>query len=103
MELSDIEKNNMISVLSTLIYNNVEDLRNKLINIKGELCTDKYKIMIHGNKNLYGNNVKNFNIYSNYQTISELDDRWCLRSQLYYHLNNTKKINKKEYDDLLNI
>ena len=103
MDLFPLEKSNMISVLSTLIYNNVEDLKNKLINIKSELSEDKYKLLIYGNKNLYDNNSSNFEIYSNYQVITELDSRWCLKSQLYYHLNNTKKINEKEYNDILNI
>ena len=96
MELSKIEKDNMIRVLSTLIYNSVEDLKQNLITIKNELNLEKYDLLINGNNSICNTGLE-------YKTILELDNRWCLRFQLLYHLNNTKKISAKEYEDILKI
>ena len=96
MELSKIEKDNMIRVLSTLIYNSVEDLKQNLITIKNELNLEKYDLLINGNNSICNKGLE-------YKTILELDNRWCLRFQLFYHLNNTKKISSEEYEEILKI
>lgn len=96
MDLTNKDKNIMISVLKTLIYNKSEDLKQKLITIKNELNQDKYHLLINGNNTITDKGQE-------YKTILELDNRWCLRFQLLYHLNNTKKISAEEYEDFLKI
>ena len=101
MELTKEEKKCMIDVLRTLIYNSVDELKIKLINAKNVLNDEKYKLMIFGNDNLFSDNglVKD---RENYRSISFLENRWCLQSQLFYHLTKTKKIKEDEYNHLLN-
>ena len=96
MDLTNKDKNIMISVLKTLIYNKSEDLKQNLITIKNELNQEKYDLLINGNNTITDKGQE-------YKTILELDNRWCLRFQLLYHLNNTKKISAEEYEDILKI
>ena len=96
MDLTNKDKNIMISVLKTLIYNKSEDLKQNLIKIKNELNQEKYDLLINGNNTITDKGQE-------YKTILELDNRWCLRLQLLYHLNNTKKISAEEYEEFLKI
>ena len=102
MELTKADKTCMIDVLRTLIYNNFNELKYKLTNAKKILNDDKYKLMIFGDEDLFSDDsqVKNS---EKYKAISVLDGRWCLQSQLFYHLTKTKKIKEEEYNELLKI
>ena len=102
MELTIADKTCMIDVLRTLIYNNLNELKTKLTNAKDILSEEKYKLMILGDEDLFSDDsqVKNS---EKYKAISVLDGRWCLQSQLFYHLTKTKKIKEEEYNELLKI
>ena len=102
MELTKEDSVCMIDVLRTLIYNNVSDLKTKLVNAKNNLKPEIYKIMIFGDKDLFPNEsvVKDKH---EYRCISSLDGRWCLQSQLFYHLTKTKKITEDEYYELIKL
>tara|TARA_B100000676_G_C17745619_1_gene663706 strand:+ start:123 stop:431 length:309 start_codon:yes stop_codon:yes gene_type:complete len=102
MELTKADKTCMIDVLRTLIYNNLNELKTKLTNAKDILSEEKYKLMILGDEDLFSDDsqVKNS---EKYKAISVLDGRWCLQSQLFYHLTKTKKIKEEEYNELLKI
>lgn len=102
MELTKEEKKCMIDVLRTLIYNSVDELKTKLTNAKSVLNDETYKLMIFGNDDIFSDNglVKD---RENYKSISFLENRWCLQSQLFYHLKKTKKIKEEEYNELLKI
>ena len=95
MKLTSDEKNIMISVLRTLIYNNFDDLKKNILDNKNKLSRDKYNLLLFGDKPSETCN--------NYKMISNLDNRWCLDSILHYHVNRTKKITQKEYDEILSI
>ena len=95
MILTRNEKNIMIPVLRTLIYNDFNDLKNNILEIKDKLPREKYNLLIFGDKLSESN--------KNYKIISSLDNRWCLESILNYHVQRTKKISKKEYDEILSI
>ena len=82
----------IVNILQTLIYNSVADLKEKLIKYKQILSNENYTIMMFGNFK-----------YNNNYVIKELDNRWCLKTQLDYHLERTKKINKSEYNMLIAI
>ena len=102
MELTKADSVCMIDVLRTLIYNNVSDLKTKLVNAKNNLKPEIYKIMIFGDQDLFPNEsvVKDKH---EYRCISSLDGRWCLQSQLFYHLTKTKKVTEEEYNELLKL
>ena len=102
MELTKADKTYMIDVLRTLIYNNVNELKTKLANAKDILDNEKYKLMIFGDEDLFLNDsqVKNS---EKYKAISVLDGRWCLQSQLFYHLTKTKKVTQEEYNEIINL
>ena len=102
MELTKEDSVCMIDVLRTLIYNNVSDLKTKLVNAKETLNPEIYKIMIFGDQDLFplDSVVKN---KKEYRCISSLDGRWCLQSQLFYHLTKTKKITEDEYYELIKL
>ena len=101
MKLTKAESVCIIDVLETLIYNHVKDLKTKLIKAKATLESEKYKIMLFGDQDLYSGDllVKD---RAKYKSISSLDGRWCLQSQLFYHLTKTKKITQAEYNELVN-
>ena len=100
MQLTDEEKQIMISVLRTLIYNDIDDLKPKLISAKEELSYDKYNLMIYGDQDLFPTDadVKN---KDKYKKISLLDGRWCLNTILFYAVNNSKKITKEQHTEML--
>ena len=90
------------SVLRTLIYNSIDDLKDKLVNVKNILTTEKYNLLLFGNADLYNEDCDLAN-KNKYRVIKELDNRWCLQSILYYHLNRIKRISQDEYNQILNI
>ena len=102
MKINKKEKYIFDSVLKTLIYNSIDDLKNKLLFVKDEISSEKYNLLIFGNAELYNEDCKleNKNMY---RVIKELNNRWCLQSILYYHLKKTEKINEEEYKELLSI
>lgn len=95
MILTRSEKNIMIPVLRTLIYNDFNDLKNNILEIKDKLSKEKYNLLIFGDKPSETCN--------NYNIISNLDDRWCLDSILHYHVNRTKKISQREYEEIISL
>ena len=99
MHLNQEEREFMVSVLRTMIYNNIDDLKNKLIDNKNLLSTDKYNLLLYGNEYLLNDTKIRQNVQ--YKVIKELDNRWCLSSILQYHLDRTKKITKEQYNEIL--
>ena len=95
MDLTINDKNIMISILKTLIYNNFNDLKNNILENKNKISKDKYNLLLFGDKQSETN--------KNYKLISCLDNRWCLQSILHYHVNRTKKITQEQYEELLYI
>ena len=101
MILTKDETSCIIDVLKTLIYNDVNDLKTKLVKAKEKLNSDKYTLMIFGDQDLYPNNSI-INDKDKYKSISLLDERWCLQTQLFYHLTKTKKVTQDEYNEIIN-
>ena len=99
MNLSKEEEDFMISVLRTMIYNNIDDLKTKLIDNRNLLSKDKYNLLLYGNEYLLDDSEIRKNVQ--YKVIKELDNRWCLNSILQYHLDRTKKITKQQYNEIL--
>ena len=90
------------SVLRTLIHNSIDDLKHKLLNVKYQLSSEKYNLLMFGNSDLYNEDceLENKNMY---RVIKELDNRWCLKSILYYHLSKIKRITQEQYNEILSI
>ena len=93
METSD--KNMIIDVLRTMIYNTPEELKEKLIKIKKIISPENYNIMVYGDNDLCDNGKS--------RIITSLERRWCLHTQLSYHLEHTKKITQDQFNDLLKL
>ena len=93
MELNKEEISIFDSVLRTLIYNTIDDLKHKLLNVKDQLSGEKYNLLMFGNTDLYNEDCDLEN-KNKYLEIKELDNRWCLQSILYYHLNRIKRFHK---------
>jgi hypothetical protein len=102
MELSENEKQIMISILRTLIYNTVDELKVKLISAKETLSSEKYNLMMFGDDDLFEPDA-DVKYKEKYKRINVLEGRWCLQSQLFYHLTKTKKIKEDEHNELLKI
>ena len=79
-------KQEMISILETLIYNSVSDLLNKIERVKKKFTNETLNILF------YGDTPSN--------TISELENRWCLRKQIIYHKDNSCKINENDFQKI---
>ena len=92
--LTQNEKEIMRSILQTLIYNSVSDLVYKYTIQKNNLSEEALELLLFGDKSVEGTTIR---------SISLLDDRWCLKSILDYHLNMTHKITKKEYDNFFGL
>ena len=99
MDLTEEDKNFMINVLRTMIYNNIDDLKIKLINNKKLLSKEKYNLLLYGNEYLLNDTKIRESVQ--YKVIKELDNRWCLSSVLEYHLNRTKRITWEQYNEIL--
>ena len=99
MNLNQEEREFMVSVLRTMIYNNIDDLKTKLIDNKNLLSNDKYNLLLYGNEYLLNDTKIRQNV--KYKVIKELDNRWCLTSILQYHLDRTKRITKEQYNEIL--
>ena len=102
MNITKKDKDIFDSVLKTLIYNSIGDLKDKINIVKHQLSPDKYNLLIFGDANLYKDdcNLENKDMY---RVIKCFDYRWCLKSILYYHLSKTKKISLDEYNDILSL
>ena len=96
MQLNKEEKEFMVSVLRTLIFNDLNDLKTKLIDNKKLLSKEKYNLLLFGDEN-YDVNDSNNKI----RVIHDLDRRWCLTSILQYHVEKTKKISYKQYNEIM--
>ena len=101
MMLTKDESACIVDVLKTLAYNNVNDLKPKIVKAKETLNSDKYKLMIFGDQDLYPNNSI-ITDKDKYKIISSLEGRWCIQSQLFYHLTKTKKVTQDEYNEIIN-
>ena len=99
MDLTEEDKDFMITILRTMIYNSIDDLKIKLKNNKELLSKDKYNLLLYGNEYLVNDTKIRENIQ--YKVIKELDNRWCLNSILQYHLDRTKRITKEQYNEIL--
>ena len=102
MELTNGEKTHMISVLSTLNYNTFEDLKNNLNKAKKIISNDSYNLLLSGDSPIFDETV-NVKDTDKYKKISILEGRWCLESQLFYHLTKTKKITHEEYNEIMKL
>ena len=91
--LKNVERQIMISILSTLVYNNFNDLKNNIIQNKNKLSTQTYDLLLNGNKQIKNNN----------KIITELDNRWCLKDIMKYHVEHTKKLTIKQYNEIINL
>ena len=87
--ITDNEKDIMRSILQTLIYNSFSDLINKYTVLKNNLSEEALELLLFGD---------NLVIDTGVRSISLLENRWCLKSIMDYHLNMTHKVTKKEYD-----
>ena len=87
--LTENEKGVMISIISTLVYNNFNDLKDNYNREKGNLSETALELLLFGNKQSQKTKKR---------VISELDDRWCLKSILEYHRDMTKKITQEQYN-----
>ena len=101
MILTKDESYYMVDVLKTLAYNNFNDLKTKIVKAKEILNSDKYTLMIFGDQDLYPNNSI-ITDKDKYKIISSLEGRWCIQSQLFYHLTKTKKVTQDEYNEIIN-
>ena len=99
MDLTEEDKDFMITILRTMIYNNIDELKIKLINNKNLLSKEKYNLLLYGNEYLLNDTKIRESVQ--YKVIKELDNRWCLNSVLQYHLNKTKRITWKQYNEIL--
>lgn len=93
MTLTKNEKDIMVSILRTMIYNNFKDLKVNYTENKNKLSQDAINLLLFGDSDLIqGKNM--------YRVISVLENRWCLKSILYYHLHKTGKITREQYDTI---
>lgn len=93
MTLTETEKDIMVSILRTMIYNNFKDLKVYYTENKNKLSQDAINLLLFGDSDLIQGN-------STYRVISVLENRWCLKSILYYHLHKTGEITKEQYDSI---
>jgi len=89
--LTENEKEIMVSILRTMIYNNFNDLKKIYIEEKNNLSKEALNLLLFGDKDLLES-------ISQYKVISQLENRWCLKSLLYYNLTKTYKISKDDYN-----
>ena len=87
--LTKNEKGVMISIISTLVYNNFNDLKDNYNREKSNLSETALELLLFGDKQ---------SLKTKKRVISELDDRWCLKSILEYHRDMTQKITQEQYN-----
>ena len=87
--LTKNEKGVMISIISTLVYNNFNNLKDNYNREKGNLSETALELLLFGDKQ---------SIKTKKRVISELDERWCLKSILEYHRDMTQKITQEQYN-----
>jgi hypothetical protein len=100
MWISDDEKEVMKNIIITLIYNTKDDLKNKIIEFKPLLRKEVYELLINGDEYVYKEHRDDLD---KYRSISCLEKRWCLKTQLYYHATRTKKITIEDMDEILGL
>ena len=79
-------KQEMISILETLIYNPSSDLLTKLIKAKKTFTHEAFRLLFYGD--------------SPSGIINQLEKRWCLRKQIIYHKDNTGKISENDFQKI---
>ena len=102
MEITNDDKQIMISVLQTLHQNTVNELIQKIPMAKEKLNEELYQLMLNGNKFIYDTDKDIIN-KEQYRKITQLEGRWCLKSIIFYHMTRTKKISSQEYTQILSI
>ena len=102
MELTENEKQIMISILRTLIYNNIKELRAKLVSAKEVLSKEKYDLMLFGDEDLFSPDSDIVH-KDKYKRVSILEGRWCLQTQLFYGVHKTKRVTQEQYNEMLTI
>ena len=70
MHLNQEERDFMVSILRTMIYNSIDDLKTKLIDNKNLLSKEKYNLLLYGNEYLLNDTKIRQNIQ--YKVIKEL-------------------------------
>ena len=100
MELTEHEKQIMISILRTLIYNNINELRAQLVSAKEVLSKEKYDLMLFGDEDLFSPNA-DIEHRDKYKRVSILEGRWCLQTQLFYGVHRTKRVTQEQYNEML--
>jgi hypothetical protein len=88
--LTESEKRAMKCILYTMAYNSFSDLKKKYIETKDLLSDEALNLLLFGDREIIRGNSK-------YRVISQLENRWCLKSILTYHLEKTGKVNSEEY------
>ena len=100
MEITNADRQIMISTLQTLHRNSVEDLIKNILVAKDGLSTDLYQLMLNGDEFIYGED-KDIPYKEQYRKISKLDGRWCLKSIIYYNYTRTEKITKEQHNEIM--
>lgn len=100
MEITNDDRQIMISVLKTLHRNSVDDLLGKIEVAKDGLSTELYQLMVNGDEFIYDGN-SNIPFKEQYRKISLLEGRWCLKSIIYYNYTRTEKVSKEEYNKIM--
>ena len=89
--LTESEKRAMKCILYTMAYNSFSDLKKKYIETKDLLSDEALNLLLFGDREIIRGNSK-------YRVISQLENRWCLKSILEYHRDMTKKITIEQYN-----
>ena len=87
--LTENEKEKMRMILRTLIYYDYNELIKNYTIEKHNLSNEALELLIFGD-NTFNN--------SKYKVISVLENRWCLKSLMEYHVDMTKRITKDQYN-----
>ena len=100
MEITNDDRQIMISTLQSLHRNSVDDLLVKIKFAKDKLSTEIYQLMLNGDEFIYSDDI-NVPFKEQYRKISLLEGRWCLKSIIYYNYTRTEKISKEEYNQIM--
>ena len=100
MEITNDDRQIMISTLQSLHRNSVEDLLGKIELAKDGLSTELYQLMVNGDEFIYDEDSK-IPFKEQYRKVSLLEGRWCLKSIIYYNYTRIEKISKEEYSQIM--
>jgi hypothetical protein len=100
MEITNDDRQIMISTLQSLHRNSVDDLLVKIKFAKDKLSTEIYQLMLNGDEFIYGDDIK-VPFKEQYRKVSLLEGRWCLKSIIYYNYTRTEKVSKEEYNKIM--